>query len=65
MGHWPLAHCTGHGIGSKPEAAQVPRRQLTSSQTIGRLPAGLDLEPTQPETAREASHGLTLEPENL
>jgi hypothetical protein len=52
-------------IGAKPEAAQVPRRQLASSRTIGSPPAGLDLEPARPETAGEASRGLTLEPANL
>jgi hypothetical protein len=29
---WPLAHCTGRGMGSRPEAAQVPRGERTGSR---------------------------------
>jgi hypothetical protein len=42
-------------MGSRTETAQVPRRQLAGSRTVGKQSAGLDLEPERPETAGEAS----------
>jgi hypothetical protein len=32
---WPLAHCAGRGVGSRPEAAEVPRGQCTGSGPPG------------------------------
>jgi hypothetical protein len=42
-----MARCAGRRVGTRPEAAQVPRRQHAGL----RLPAGPPPEPARPETA--------------
>jgi hypothetical protein len=51
-GHW---HCAGHRVGTRPEAAQVSRRQPAGS----RPPAGSHLEPARPEMAGGALRNVS------
>jgi hypothetical protein len=51
----PLARYTGRRMGTRPEAAQFPKRQRTGS----RPPAGSFLEPARPEMAGGALRNAT------
>jgi hypothetical protein len=51
----PLARHAGRRVGTRPEAAQVPRRQHAGS----RPPAGSRLEPARPGTAGETLRDVT------